>query len=129
MLAVDQKWWEVTQPVFEGEKITVSGYEGAKQVKLLGSPKNSGAAALMYAASQDADKIIMLGFDCQYAKDGKRHWHGDHVKELGNAVSMPKWENQFMQIAPHLSRIDVVNCTRETALNFWRKADLESELV
>lgn len=128
-MAVDLLWWQVTKPDFAGEKITTGNYaDFAKKVILKGNPKNSGAAALMFAESQDADKIIMLGYDCKYASDGRRHWHGDHVKELGNAVSMPKWGKQFMAIASLLKNVDVVNCTRDTALPFWPLGNLEEEL-
>ena len=128
-MAVDLLWWQVTKPVFAGEKITTCNYADlAKKVFLKGNPKNSGVAALMFAESQEADKIIMLGYDCKYATDGRRHWHGDHVEELGTAVSMPKWKKQLMTVTSLLKNVDVVNCTRDTALNFWPLANLEEEL-
>ena len=128
-MAMDKAWWEVTQPEFNGDKVSLSAHDYARHVMLRGSPKNSGAAALMFAAAKDADKIILLGYDCKYGKEGKRHWHGDHAEGMvGNAGSMPKWPKQFASLMPHLRHIDVVNCTRDTDLMCWPIRELEEEL-
>lgn len=81
------------------------------------------------AAHWGAKRIILLGYDCKYADDGKRHWHGDHPKGLGNAVSMPKWMGQFKEIADHLRGVMIVNASRDTALRFWPRQSLGEALA
>lgn len=81
------------------------------------------------AAHWGAERIILLGYDCKYADDGRRHWHGDHPKGLGNAVSMPKWMGQFKEIADHLRGVMIVNASRDTALRFWPRQSLEEALA
>ena len=127
-MAMDSAWWNEYQPIFNGEKVTVVDTKHATKVKLRGSPRNSGAAALLLAAHRDAERVILLGYDCKYAQNGKRHWHNDHGGTLGNAGSVNKWVQQFIDISKYLDSIDVVNCTRDTDLKIFRRATLEEEL-
>lgn len=89
---------------------------------------NSGAGAMSLAEYFGARRIILLGYDCGYAPDGKRHWHGDHPKGLGNAVSMPKWHRQFEEMAGHLANCEIINASRRTALRLWPRSPLEKAL-
>jgi len=125
---MDSKWWEVMKPEFKGQKLTsVDGCKYAdKAPSLVG--KNSGIGALFLARHLGAERIIMLGYDCKIGVDGKKHWHGDHKHGLGNAGSLPQWTGQFMTASNTLQNIDVLNCTRDTALNVFPKAVLEDVL-
>ena len=125
---MDRKWWEVYQPDFRGLKLTsVNGCKYAdKAPSLVG--KNSGIGALFLARHMGADRIIMLGYDCKAGTDGKRHWHGAHIGGLPNAGSMPYWLGQFTQAATILQGIEVMNCTRDTALHVFPKRPLEEIL-
>ena len=75
-----------------------------------------------------ARRIVLIGYDSQYAPDGKRHWHGDHPKGLGNAVSMPKWKAQFQEMAGKLGHCEIINASRATALPFWPRMSLAEAL-
>ena len=132
LYAMDKPWWQKyhkeVEAGFEGEKIApVSGCYNARRVQF-GYGGNSGAGALALAAHFGARRIIMLGYDCKYAADGRRHWHGNHPKGLGNAVSLPHWLGQFDAMAKQLAGVEIINATRDTALEFWPRVPLESAL-
>lgn len=71
----------------------------------------------------------MLGYDCKRT-GGKAHWHGDHVKQLGNAGSMPNWPKQFAGLAAMAQRkgVKLLNASRETALTCIPRVQLEDAL-
>jgi len=116
------------QPVFQGERVSIAGnIAGVHQTR---APKggNSGAGALLLARHRDATRIVLLGYDCQYSKDGTRHWHADHRKGLGNCQSLPKFGGQFKEAAWQLAGVEVINASRETALDLWPRVPLEEAL-
>jgi hypothetical protein len=78
------------------------------------------------AAHMGAKRVILLGYDCQHT-GGKAHWHGDHPSHLGNASAMDQWIVSFGQLAARL-KCEVLNATRETALECWPRVDLEKAL-
>ena len=88
---------------------------------------NSGAGAIAMAAKAGATRVILLGYDCQRT-GGKAHWHGDHPPMLGNAGSMPKWPDQFKRLAASIEGVEVINCSRETALRAFVRMPLEDAL-
>lgn len=129
---MDRAWWVKyfagRRKRFAGEKITCNqNVQGVKSVRF-SHPKNSGAGAVALAEYFGARRIIMLGYDCQYAEDGKRHWHGDHPKGLGNAVSMPHWYEQFRELSTQLTHCEIINASRATRLEFWPRQSLEAAL-
>jgi len=72
-----------------------------------------------------ARRIILLGFDMQWT-GGKSHFFGDHAEGLRNkdpTAHIP----HFTQLAADLERegVEVINCTRETALYQFKRATLE----
>lgn len=88
---------------------------------------NSGAGAIALAAKAAASRVILLGYDCQKT-GGMVHHHGDHPEGLGNAGSMPKWPAQFANLAAAMKGVEVINCSRETALTAFPRGELESVL-
>lgn len=129
---MDKPWWkmyfEEARQHFNGELICpVHSLPEVHRVDFKYGG-NSGAGALALAAHLGATRIIMLGYDCKYAADGKRHWHGNHPKGLGNAVSMPQWMPQFESMARQLAGVNVINVTRDTALTCWPRGSLEEAL-
>ncbi|GHC19430.1 hypothetical protein [Aidingimonas halophila] len=126
---MDRKWWQVMQPQFDGECVTVAG--NVLRATRTNAPKggNSGAGAMLLARHRGATRIVLLGYDCQYAPDGKRHWHGNHRNGLGNAVSLPKFYGQFEEARDRLYDVEVINCSRATALDMWPRGRLEDELA
>ena len=85
---------------------------------------NSGAACIRLAAMAGARRIVLLGYDCQKT-GGKSHWHGDHPWPLGNAGRADRWRERFGRLAVDLTNVEVINCSRHTALTCWPRAKLE----
>ena len=113
---------------FKGRWVTPARQEyGAERVRFKHGG-NSGAGAISLAAHWGAKRIILLGYDCKFAADGKRHWHGDHPKGLGNCNSLPRFAAQFLEISKHVAGVQIVNATRDTALTIWPRVPLEEAL-
>lgn len=135
MFAMDRQWWQT-----HGDEV-IASFGGARYsinnmaakynvVKLPPAFKhygNSGAACIAMAAQGGASRIVLLGFDCQHT-GGKAHWHGNHPKGLGNAGGVDKWQEKFAELARDIAGIDVINATKETALNCWPRKSLKDLL-
>jgi hypothetical protein len=70
---------------------------------------------------------VLLGYDCQRT-GGKAHWHGDHPSKLGNAARMNDWADGFRQLAQDHKSITIVNASRDTALDCFKRVDLQTAL-
>lgn len=90
---------------------------------------NSGFQALNLAITMGATKIILSGFD-MITHDGKTHFFGNHPASLRNDSPYPLFRQFFNRAAPQIEAmgIDVVNCTRLTALQCFRKSTMRDEL-
>jgi hypothetical protein len=91
--------------------------------------QNSGYQAIGLAYQFGAARILLTGFDMQHTA-GRSHWHGDHPAGMGNAQNIHRWVRHFAALADDLRAVgvEVVNCTRETALECWPRSTLEAEL-
>ena len=135
LCAMDYKWWreygrEAAQD-FRGRRVSVMDSVIARQhaeIVEVKHPKNSGLAALMLAHGMGARRIGMLGYDAQYT-GGKRHHFGNHPVWLGNAGFAPKWPGQFRDALPRLSGVQVVNCSRVTAIDAFPRQPLADFLA
>ncbi len=87
--------------------------------------QNSGAQAVNLAYLMGATRIILLGFDMQNTGD-KAHFFGDHPPQLSTG-NYAVFVERFTQLARDLSGagVEVINCTRVTALYQFRRATLE----
>lgn len=137
LYAMDRKWWEVhladVRKSFAGERVSRAKLVhrfGVTHLETFNHYNNSGAAAISLAAHRGASTVVLLGYDCQYT-DGKRHWHGDHPRGLGNAGSVAKWVRGFEELATAMEKSDVrvLNATRETALTCWPRSSLDEALT
>lgn len=131
LYAMDRVWWnnygEEVAKMFEGTATTpIRNIKGTERVHSQDT-QNSGAGAIALAVSRGARRVILLGYDCQHT-GGKAHWHEDHPKGLGNAGSVDKWPQQFKTLAARFKKIEIINCTRETALTVFPRAKLEDVL-
>ena len=85
---------------------------------------------MQVAAQTGAKRIILLGFDMT-VKRGV-HWHGPHGEGLRNPKenSCHTWRRAFRDAAPVIERlgIEVINCSRETALTCFPREPLEDVL-
>lgn len=157
MYAADHRFWTVYHPAivqaFRGELWTCS--EGARQEfglfwipvdlapglnrggEKLNSGCNSGYQAVHLAAlfqgvtmpAFPGARIVLLGFDMQRT-GGRSHCHGDHVKGLPNGSNFKLWLDHFSFLARDLKStgVDVVNCTRQTAMRCFPRAVLAEAL-
>lgn len=90
---------------------------------------NSGYCAIGLAVQFGAVRIVLLGYD-QQDPHGKGHWHGQHPDAIRKDFNWPMWHQRFAEAAADLQRlgIDVINCSRESALTCWRRESLEELL-
>jgi hypothetical protein len=132
---MDYAWWKIyhkdVSKNFKGDKFCCNPipYENVTKITktFFKSFYNSGADAISLAYQGGAKKIILLGYDCQKT-DNKTHWHGDHVQGLGNAKRLNKWADMFYLVAEYCKDVPVINSTRQTALNCFKKIPLEQAL-
>ena len=150
LYACDASWWiqyfrEVATQ-FPGEKWTTSAQARqrfdlrwiysldrpglSRDPTFIHEGGNSGHQAIGLAALFGARRIVLLGFDFQRT-NGKVHWHGDHPRGLGNGGTFSKWIAAMTPLARDLARanIEVINCTRKTALKCFPQKPIENVLV
>lgn len=145
LYACDQKFWDehCGVPAFAGQKWTQCELSekrwGLNRVSGLDRPglsfdpewihygANSGYQALNLAVLLGVTQIVLLGFDMQ-AADGKRHWFGDHPEGMNNPTedSFARWCAAFDTIPASIkgTEIEIINCSRDTALTCFPRADL-----
>lgn len=140
LMAYDAHWWQLHQQEiardFHGRRVTTSLSRRAGGAEPLGAMLrfqafgNSGTAAISLAAYVGANAIIMLGYDCARAPDGRVHWHGDHPAPLSNARSLARWPRQFAEVAGYAKRrgCRVINASRRTALTCFERMPLAGAL-
>lgn len=125
---MDRDWWRrylgEARGGFGGAFVApLPGISGVVHARV--KQHNSGAGAIALAASLGAERIVLLGYDAQKT-GGRAHWHGDHPEGMGNAGSVGKWPGQFDALAKTLRGVEIINCSRETALTCWPRQPLES---
>jgi len=89
---------------------------------------NSGFQALNLAAQFCFSKICLVGFNMTY--DHGEHWHNPHPWELpAKVANVARHRRAVDNAALTLEKlgIDVVNCTRNSALKNYRLSTLERE--
>lgn len=146
LYACDLKWWDYHAgvPQFTGRKWTINKDAALKyglnyvapgrssdvfimhESKLaLGS--NSGYQVINLAAQHGAKRIILLGYDMKKTAAGKVHWFGDHPEAIKMESRYSAWCLNYDRLAPAIARhkIEVINCTRDSALNCFSKKILQ----
>ena len=152
LYACDRQWWDIhledVRRVFKGKLYTqwhdseekdrawaesegINAIQGC-HAKGLGSDRlhfnsNSGAQAINLAYLLGATRIILLGYDM--GATGNTHWFGDHPAGLRNG-RYEQYVETFTRLAEDLKRagVEVINCTRKTALHQFRRAELSAIL-
>ncbi len=87
---------------------------------------NSGMRAIQFAVYQGAQRIILLGYDCSL--ENGTHWHGDHPAKMHNPLpgEVARWQKDFSTLAAELSGVEIINCSRRTALTCFPQQSPES---
>lgn len=90
--------------------------------------RNSGYQAIGLAKHLGASRILLLGYDMSLGRGGQSHWFGSHPN--GGASRLTKFRLHFPTIAPPLKAlgIEVLNCSRRSALTCFPKVPLERAL-
>jgi len=138
LYAGDKKWWAAYMDEIKTERAEFwtcsAGAAGKFKLNLhqgrVGG-YNSGLRAIEFAASKGFKRIGLLGYDCSVK--GGLHWHGAHeAPTLGNPnpVKVEKWKKQFSNLARNADNLGftILNCSRETELDCFRRATLEEVL-
>lgn len=90
---------------------------------------NSGYCALGLAYQFGASRIVLLGYD-QCDPAGTGHWHGQHNDSIRKGFNWPMWHERFEEAARDFRRfgVEVINCSRVTALKCFPRAKLREVL-
>lgn len=135
---------------FAGQKVSIEGNESFKvtdpevlrlrnadlvmagsvfstQQNALATGRNSGFQAMNLAALAGAARILLLGYDMK-ARDKQLHWFGDHpVPTAPHTIA--GFRDGFKALAKAMpAGLQIINCSRDTALKCFPRADLESAL-
>lgn len=119
------------------ERPDMPGWKSVKGVNDVGLGKhavhlggNSGYQAIGLAYLAGVKRILLLGFDMQASAEGKKHWHDDHPKPMVQFQAFSEWIFRFDKLASDLREagVDVINCSRRTALTAFPRGDLLEEL-
>lgn len=143
----DSKWWDEHKgvPSFSGLKFSVDKKADRWGVQALGRANqhglelnpssivtggNSGMQAVNLAVHLGAIRILLLGYDMQ-AAGKKTHWFGKHPPQLERLSSYDSFRTAFATMVQPLKKagVDVVNCSRSTALTCFRQMPLEEALA
>jgi hypothetical protein len=121
-------YFEEVNQTFLGEKFigNPTRWDAVTQMRDIDCFGNSGIGSIQLAIKGGASKVILLGYDCKLTQ-GKTHWHGDHPRGLANARFINKWPQLFAQFARTV-KTEIINCSRETALDCFPIARLEDVL-
>lgn len=140
LYAADTDWWDMKDrwEWFQGEKMTLSSEASIKyglsyidydpkfiwseNPAIIASGGNSGFQALNIAYLRGATKIILLGYDMGHT--GQKHWWDKEHKRDSRNSDYHKWIEHFKKAAPMI-KANVINCTRETALDCFPRMSLE----
>jgi len=89
--------------------------------------RNSGYQAIGLAVHYGASRIVLLGYDMQ-PRGGKTHFFGEHPNRSVSPFAM--FRSAFVALVKPLEKrkIELVNCSRETALTMFPRADLRQVL-
>jgi hypothetical protein len=151
LYATDAQWWHWHRgaPEFAGAKWSLehsqwgnfrerypdvqrlrnSGPSGLEHdPSALKNGRNSGFAAVNLAYHYGATRVILLGFDMQ-RKGGKSHFFGEHPNRSSSPY--PQFRERFKTLVKPLAKagVEVVNCSRNSVLECFPKAELRQTIL
>lgn len=148
LMASDGAWWIHKKPEFAGlrysldpaaarvKDVIVLKNTGTDGIEIdpggLRTCRNSGGAAVNLAVHfiGKGGRIILLGYDMGSEPRKKTHFFGNHKFPLRDGSPFQLFIDSFKrQVAPlQQLGIQVVNCSRRTALTCFQRRPLEQEL-
>lgn len=133
LYAGDLAWWDehIHKVDILAERWTCTRQAAQKHCLNLHSAHgayNSGMRAIQFAIEQGAERVLLLGYDCS-VENGK-HWHADHAGKNPDQNRCRQWQGQFALVAKIADKrgVEVLNCSRETALEVFPRGRLEEAL-
>ena len=72
---------------------------------------------------ENVGRIILVGFDMQ-TNGNQCHWFGQHPKGFCGPSNYNNFITSFNTILPDIYGLEIINCTRTTALNCFPRMDL-----
>jgi hypothetical protein len=131
---MDKGWWDKylteVNEVFCGRRFSTNNFPAMYKIIYIPNFKsyqNSGANAISLALHGGAKKVVLLGYDCQKT-EGMSHWHGDHPRGLHNAKQIDRWPELFKRLRDDNPDSEIVNASRQTALDMFPKIPIERVL-
>ena len=87
---------------------------------------NSGYQAINLAYLWGASRILLVGYDMQ-PTGGQAHWFGQHAAPLVQKQLFTEWCHRYQALAEDLQKkgVEVINCTRQSALIWFPRASIE----
>ncbi len=146
LYACDARWWAWKKGMtgFAGLKFALQSNAGrwpgvtvlraghgqglSDNPKILMTGRNSGYQAVNLAVLLGAARILLLGYDMQRGPKGQEHWHAQHPVKVENPYYA--WVASFSTMVEPLKAlgIEVVNCSRRTALTCFPRQAIEDAL-
>ena len=133
--AADFRWWEKYHiDIPPGAQCWTSSVSATLRYRLnhFAHPDkesfNSGLRAIQLAIRLRAHRVFLLGYDC--CIDAGSHWHGDHPVGLKNPDSsgVERWHAEYSRLAATLCGIEILNCSRRSALACFPLSTIEAAL-
>lgn len=142
LYAADHDWWDLYNgcPDFEGQRWTLNQdtakkyginyipYDGQLvwgKNGIIATGGNSGFQAVNLAEHHGYERVILLGYDMGFTHN--KHWWTGQYKRDTRPSNYKNWIERFEKAKPFM-KIEVINCTRQTALDCFEKADLRDVL-
>lgn len=152
LYAADARWWRHHEAAwaFQGLKYSIHGcdtqYPDDVDIRILRNTgnrgleldatgvrtgMNSGYQAMNLAVHLGATRILLLGYDMQARDRRHSHWFGAHPQGLNYDSPYQTFRECFDTILEPLQAIgvEVVNCSRETALTCFPLATIDQALA
>lgn len=130
----DLAWWDAN---VKGLNIPADRWTCSRQASFKHGLKlhratgdyNSGMRAIQLAMERGAARVILIGYDCSV--ENGTHWHGDHKNTKNpDEARCKRWLTHFIQVSviAHALKVEIINCSRKTAIKSFRTGDLKEEL-
>lgn len=128
--ASDAAWWRNYPEAkeLEGKQFCMASHCHAEKITIpgIGTISNSGVLGLQCAVNLGATRILLIGFDMRGS-----HFFGQYTNGLRNTSPQQREQHkkQYSAWAKANPKVEVLNCTRNSALTCFPMADLDDCLA